>query len=410
MTLTVDEQRFREAFETYSAIGETENGGLHRLALSDADRRARDQFVDDLESLGLDVRIDEVGNVFGRREGRNDDADPVLIGSHLDSQPYGGRFDGQLGVLCAMETLQTLDDRGITTERPIEIVNWTNEEGARFNLAPLGSGVFVGEYSLEEALAAEDGDGITVREELERIGYDGDAACEPRDYHAHVELHIEQGPKLAQSGTSVGVVTGVVGMAWLRARIEGAANHAGTTPLYEREDALYTAVDALDRIQSLPSRLTDEIVITVGEFDISPGSINIVPAEAEFTLDVRTPDDAARVDAIEKIEAILASAAETAGTESDLTELFQVDHTEFSPRVRQRIREAAADVDADHVEMTSGAGHDAMYVSEIADTAMIFVPSIGGISHNEDEFTPWDDCVTGANVYANAAYRLAEET
>lgn len=234
MGLTINEGRFRNAFETYSEIGGPKDGGLHRLALSDADKRVRDKFVDDLKSIGMDVWVDKVGNIFGRREGQNPNADPVLIGSHLDSQPYGGQYDGQLGVLCALETLRTFEEQNIQTKRPIEIVNWTNEEGSRFNLAPLGSGTFVNEYSLEEALAVEDTAGITVQEELKRIGYDGDAACKPRDIHSHIELDIEQGPKLAQTDTSVGVVTGVVGMAWFRAQIKGVANHAGTTPLYER--------------------------------------------------------------------------------------------------------------------------------------------------------------------------------
>ncbi|MFC7044684.1 Zn-dependent hydrolase [Halobacteriaceae archaeon GCM10025711] len=250
--LAIDADRLRTTFEEYAAIGATDRGGLHRLALSDADREVRDRFVADLESLGLTVRVDELGNTFARRSGAGPDADPVLVGSHLDSQPSGGRFDGQLGVLVALETLRALDDAGVETDRPVEIVNWTNEEGSRFKPALMGSGAWVGEHDLADVLATEDRDGNTVADELARIGYDGDEPCEPRDVHAYLELHVEQGPVLDDHGTSVGVVDGVFGMAWLEATIFGEADHAGPTPMHARRDAMVAAANAVEKISALP--------------------------------------------------------------------------------------------------------------------------------------------------------------
>ncbi len=407
MVLRIDEERFQNSFETYSAIGATENDGLHRLTLGGADHEVRDKFVEDLEALGLEVWVDEVGNVFGRREGNDPTAAPVLIGSHLDSQPYGGRYDGQLGVLCALETLRTFDDEGIDVERPVEIVNWTNEEGSRFNLAPLGSATFAGAYSVDEALAAEDKEGMTVHEALEEIGYAGDHPCEPRDLHAFLELHIEQGPRLEDTGTSIGVVEGVVGMTWLEATLSGTADHAGTTPMYDREDAMKAAANAIQRIGMIPEYLASDAVVTVGDVDVSPGSINIIPEETTFTIDLRSYADDAREEAIERIESELSTAAEREGVEATLERIHGTDHTEFSPAVQQAIVDGAEAVDASHRQLVSGAGHDAMYLSDVADTAMVFVPSVDGVSHNEDEFTRWEDCVTGANVFANATRRLA---
>mgnify|MGYP002761316079 FL=1 len=232
---SIDPDRLESAFEAYSAIGRTENDGLHRLALSEADARIRDRFVADLEALDLAVRVDEVGNIFGRREGTDPDTAPVLIGSHLDSQPYGGRFDGQLGVLSALETLRAFDDDGVDHERPIEIVNWTNEEGSRFKPALMGSGAFTGQLDTDAVLETTDADGVSVAEALAEIGYDGDEPAEPQEpYHAALELHVEQGPKLEEAGRSVGIVRGVLGMAWLEVTVHGDADHAGPSPTHAR--------------------------------------------------------------------------------------------------------------------------------------------------------------------------------
>jgi N-carbamoyl-L-amino-acid hydrolase len=407
--LHVNEERFRETFEAYAEIGATENGGLHRLALSDADKKVRDRFVSDLEAIGLDVRIDRIGNVFGRREGTTSDADPILIGSHLDSQPYGGRYDGQLGTLIALETLRTLEDEKREIRRPIEIVDWTNEEGSRFQPALLGSSVFVGELDLETALDATDNEGNRVGDELARIGYAGDHPVEPFDIHACLELHVEQGPTLDQHSNTIGVVDGVFGMAWLRATVHGETDHAGPTPMYTRRDAMAAAADAMSQINHLSNHLSKDAVTTVGEFDLEPDSINVIPDRAEFTVDIRSYDDTVVDAGVERIEAEIASACDRHNTTYDLEKVWHVPHTEFAPAIRRAVAETAERASINYEHLVSGAGHDATSVNDIAPTGMMFVPSIGGTTHNEAEYTEWEDCVAGATVYANAVLELAEE-
>ncbi|OIB58801.1 Zn-dependent hydrolase [Natrialba sp. SSL1] len=405
---SIDAERFRNTFETYSDIGRTDNDGLHRLTLSDADVRVRDQLVDDLESLGLDVRIDEIGNIFGRREGTDPDAAPVLIGSHLDSQPYGGRFDGQLGVLSALETLRAFDDQGIEHRRPIELVNWTNEEGSRFKPALMGSGTFVGEFSVEETLARTDADGTTVEEALESAGYRGDAECGPHEpIHSYLELHVEQGPVLEEHGQSVAVVDGIYGMSWLEATIEGTADHAGPSPMHSRRDALVAATDVVQGIRRLSNRYED-VVTTVGELTVQPGSINVIPSEVTFTADVRSYDDAIVAELVERVESELEAACAREGTEYELEEIWRIEHTEFADSVRTAAREAAEEAGVSYRSMVGGAGHDANYLTEVTDAGMLFVPSVDGRTHNEDEFTEWEDVVAGANTFAATTRRLSQ--
>ena len=407
--VTIDMDRFRETFETYAEIGETDAGGLHRLTGSIADGRARDQFVADLNDLDLEVRIDEVGNVFGRREGTDPDAAPVLIGSHLDPQPFGGRFDGQLGVLTALETLRAFDDEGVEHRRPIEIVNWTNEEGSRFKPALMGSGAFVGELDVEEALAATDADGTTLKEALEEIGYHGSEPCEPReDIHAFLELHIEQGPKLEERDISVGIVQGIFGMAWLQATIHGESDHAGPSPIHARRDALVTAADVVTSVRRLSNRFADDVVTTVGELEVTPGSINVIPSTAEFTVDVRSYNDDVVAELVDHVNAEIDAACTREGTEYDIEELWRIPHTEFADSVCKAALEGAEATDVSHMQLTGGAGHDASYLNRVTDAGMLFVPSVDGKTHNEAEFTEWQDAVAGAKVFAETTKRLAQ--
>jgi N-carbamoyl-L-amino-acid hydrolase len=407
--LEIDADRLRDTFVDYSAIGATDRGGLHRLALSDEDRTVRDRFRDDVEALGLAVRVDELGNMFARRAGTDPDAAPVLVGSHLDSQPYGGRYDGQLGVLCALETLRALEDAGVETRRPIEIVNWTNEEGARFEHAMLGSGVFTDVISTEEALAITDDDGVSVGEALERIGYAGDVPCEAHEIHAHLELHIEQGPTLEEHGTSIGIVEGVYGMSWLGVTIDGEADHAGPTPMHTRTDALDAATEAIGKIQKLPIRLSEDAVSTVGRISVEPDAINVIPSRATFTADVRSYDDDVVERGVDAIRFEVDAACERVGASSDVDEIWRIPHTEFSESVCSTVETVAAELDVSAERIVSGAGHDAKYLNDIAETAMIFVPSEDGKTHNESEFTPWEDVVRGAEVFANTTLRLSSE-
>ena len=407
MALDIDAERFRETFETYSEIGATEDGGLHRLALSDADREARDLLVEHMEALGLDVRVDELGNTFGRREGRDPDAEAVLIGSHLDSQPYGGRYDGQLGVLTALETLRTFEDEGVETDRPVELVNWTNEEGSRFEQAMLGSGVAAGAVDAEYARSLADSEGRTLGEELGRIGYDGEASAAVDDVWAYLELHVEQGPTLEESGSSIGVVDGVFGLSWMAATFEGQANHAGPTAMHDRRDALAAAIDAASEIHDLPNRLSEDAVATVGRMDVSPNSINVIPDEVTFTVDVRSYDSDVVSRAPEAVEFEASTAAEREGVDYELERLWSIDPLEFSPVVREAVAAGAEAADVPYQHIVSGAGHDANHMASITESGMVFVPSAGGLTHNESEFTEWEDCVAGALTYANATLELA---
>jgi N-carbamoyl-L-amino-acid hydrolase len=407
MPLDIDADRFRETFETYSEIGATEAGGLHRLALTDADREARDLLVEHMSDLDLEIRVDELGNMYGRRPGRDPDAAPVLIGSHLDSQPYGGRYDGQLGVLTALETLRTFEDEGVETDRPVELVNWTNEEGSRFEQAMLGSGVAVGATDVEHAQSLADPKGRTLGEELERIGYDGDTPARIEDVHAYLELHVEQGPTLEESGSSIGVVDGVFGLNWMAATLEGQANHAGPTAMHDRRDALAAAVDAASEINDLPNRLSEDAVATVGRMDVSPNSINVIPDEVTFTIDVRSYDPDVISRAPEAVGFEVASAAERHGVDHELERLWSIDPLEFSPVVREAVAAGAEVADVPHQHIVSGAGHDANHMASITESGMVFVPSVDGLTHNESEFTEWEDCVAGALTYANATLELA---
>ena len=407
MSLDIDSERFRETFDTYSEIGATEDGGLHRLALSDADREARDLLVEQMEALDLDVRVDELGNTFGRREGRDPDAAPVLVGSHLDSQPYGGRYDGQLGVLTALETLRTFEDEGVETARPVELVNWTNEEGSRFEQAMLGSGVAAGSVDVDHARSLADAKGRTVGEELARIGYDGDAPAEVDDAYAYLELHVEQGPTLEESGASIGVVDGVFGLGWMEVTMEGQANHAGPTAMHDRRDALAAATDAASEVNDLPNRLSEDAVATVGRMDVSPNSINVIPDEVTFTVDVRSYDREVLARATDAVEFEVATAAERHGVDYELERLWSIDPLEFSPVVREAVAAGAEAADVPYRHIVSGAGHDANHMASVTESGMVFVPSVGGITHNESEFTEWEDCVAGARTYANATLELA---
>jgi N-carbamoyl-L-amino-acid hydrolase len=408
-SLDIDADRFRETFESYSEIGATADGGLHRLALTDADREARDLLAEHMEELDLEIRVDELGNTYGRREGQDPDAAPVLIGSHLDSQPYGGRYDGQLGVLTALETLRTFEDESVEPDRPVELVNWTNEEGSRFEQAMLGSGVAAGAVDVDHARSLADADGSTVAEELRRIGYDGDAPAGVTDAHAYLELHVEQGPELEGSDASIGVVDGVFGLSWMEVTLHGQANHAGPTAMHDRRDALVAATDAASEVHDLPNRLSEDAVATVGRMEVSPNSINVIPDEVTFTVDVRSYDREVVASAPDAVEFEVSTAAERAGVDYEFERLWSIDPLEFSPVVREAVAAGAEAAGVPYRHMVSGAGHDANYMAEITESGMVFVPSVDGITHNESEFTQWADCVAGARTYANATLELATE-
>ena len=408
-TVPIDADRFRDRFDTFNEIGATDNGGVNRPTLSDANRRARDRIVEWFEDAGLAVTIDEMGNIFGRREGRESDADPVMFGSHIDSQYNGGRYDGVVGVLGGLEAIEALNDAGRTTKRPLEIAVWSNEEGVRFQPDMLGSGVFCGIFDLDYAYSREDKDGAVFGEELERIGYKGDAPCEPRDIHAYFELHVEQGPFLEQEGLPVAAVEGVFGFSWLNASFEGQANHAGPTPMNMRHDAMVGLSDVTQAVRRITATEGTDLVGTVGSVDVWPNAINVIPERVEFTLDFRSYDNNVVDTAVERIEREIEWAAEREGLEYEIEEIMRVDADPFHDECIETVVGAIEDREYEYTRLVSGAGHDANYLNTICPTSMIFVPSVDGVSHRESEFTEWDDVVAGAEVLLSAIVSKADE-
>jgi len=405
----VDGSRFRERFESFNEIGATESGGVNRPALSDENREARDTLVEWFEDAGLSVTVDEMGNIFGRREGANPDLAPVLFGSHVDSQYNGGRFDGIVGVLGALEVVETLNDADETTERPLEVVAWSNEEGVRFQPDMLGSGVFCDVFDREYAYSREDKDGNRFGEELERIGYRGEAPCEPRDLHCYFEVHVEQGPFLEQEELPVAAVEGVFGFSWMNVSFEGQANHAGPTPMDMRHDALVGASDVIQAVRRITATGGVDLVGTVGSLDVWPNAINVIPETVELTVDFRSYDDAAVDAAVEQIEAEIAHVAEREGLDYEFEQIMRVDADPFDADCIETVVDAIEERGHDYTRLVSGAGHDANYLNTICPTSMIFVPSVDGISHRESEFTEWEDVLVGTDVLLGAVRRKADE-
>ena len=407
--LRVDGERLRRSLEAMAEIGATPGGGMHRLTLSDDDRRARDLLSSWLQELGAAVTVDELGNVFGRRQGRDGSLPPVITGSHLDTQPRGGRFDGVLGVMGALEVLRTLRDHDVETLRSVELVDWTNEEGSRFAPAMLASGVWAGALDRDWAWARTDADGFRLGDELARIGYRGSAPCVRRPFHAYYELHIEQGPLLEREGVTIGVPRGIVCLHWYDVYLEGAANQVGTTPMDGRSDALVTAAEMVLAVREIPSRMGGGMVATVGELVVHPNSRNVVPGDAHFTVDIRSWDDELALRSWEALQEEFRAIAGRHGCGIRLEETWRVGHNEFAPALVTRVRETAAGLGYSTLAMESGAGHDASYLATVGPTAMVFVPSIAGRSHVEAEETSWEDCEAGANVLLHCVLASAEE-
>jgi N-carbamoyl-L-amino-acid hydrolase len=369
----------------------------------------RDRVVSWLEAAGCTVRVDRMGNIFGRRpaapggEGRP----PVVMGSHVDSVPTGGRFDGALGVVCAIEAVRALDDARILTRHPVEVAIFTNEEGARFQPAMLGSAVLAGKLSLEDAYQKRDRHGIRLVDELERIGYLGPEPCAARPMRAYLELHIEQGPLLEEAGLSVGVVEGIVAIAWTRVTFHGDQDHAGPTPMRTRRDALVAAAEVVRAVRRIALDLGEGLVGTVGWLDVHPNIVNAIPGKAVFTVDLRAPSDALLDRAVAGLDTAVREAAAAEGVRLESERLMRVPLTRFDPDVVGAVQAAAESVDAPHRRMLSGAGHDAQHMATLCPTGMVFVPSIAGKSHCEEEATDFDDVERGANVLLQAALRLA---
>ncbi|MDI3470034.1 MAG: Beta-ureidopropionase [Pseudolabrys sp.] len=400
--LAVDGARLWDTLMETARIGGTAKGGINRLTLTDLDRQVRDWFRVQAEALGCAVAIDDMGAMYARRKGRRDDVPPIALGSHLDTQPTGGKFDGTLGTLAALEVLRTLEASGYETYAPIEIVNWTNEEGSRFAPALIASGVFGGAFERDWAYAQKDRDGTTFGEALAAIGYKGPERCGSRKFSAFFELHIEQGPILEREEKDIGIVTGVQGVRWFDCTLTGRDSHAGTTPMAARRDALVGAarmVEAIDRIARSHPPLA---VATVGMIEARPASRNVVPGEAHFSIDLRHPDDATLETMEDEIRAALAATASDLKLDATLDRIWSQAPIPFHSRCIEAVRRAAGLCGLSAREIVSGALHDAAYVSRVAPAGMIFVPCKDGISHNEEEFSSQEQCARGAQVLLQA--------
>ncbi len=407
--LHINGKRLQSTLEEMAKIGATPGGGVQRLTLTDEDKQARDLFVKWLKELELDITIDEMGNIFGKRAGKNNDLPPVMSGSHIDSQPKGGRFDGILGVMGPLEALRTLHENNIQTERPIVIVDWTNEEGSRFAPAMVSSGVWAGALERDYAYGRTDINGLTFLDELERIGYRGKAPAKKWPVHAYYEYHIEQGPMLEREGLIIGAPKGILCLHWYDIYLEGEANQVGPTPMEGRHDALCATAEMILKVNQLPDKMGGNMVATVGEIQNYPNSRNIIPDKVHFTVDIRSWDDDLAIRAWEDVKADFEAIAHSRGCPIKIEETWRVEHSPFDEKLVQRVLKTAENLGYSNLHMVSGAGHDASYMNQIAPTAMIFVPSIGGRSHVEVEATTWEDCEVGGNVLLHCLIQSANE-
>jgi N-carbamoyl-L-amino-acid hydrolase len=402
----VDRERLLDRLDALGEIGAIPGTtGCSRLALTDDDRAGRDLVVNWMTDLGLDITIDGVGNVIGAMS--DPAGPPVMTGSHIDTVATGGRYDGNLGVLAGLEVIETVISSGIELARPLAVGFFTDEEGARFAPDMLGSLVYAGGMGLEEALAVAGNDGSTVEAELERIGYRGAAPCPGLAPHAFLELHIEQGPVLEVEGRRIGAVTGVQGISWTEVTITGQSNHAGTTPMSMRKDPAVVAGAIALFVHDLAHEFGVPQVATVGQIDLHPNLVNVVPASAVLTVDLRNTAESVVLEAESRLAQELERLADVHRVEISTRSLARFAPVEFDPEVVELIAGVSRDQGHEPLLMPSGAGHDAQMLARVCPAAMIFVPSVGGVSHNPAEHTDPDDLEAGANVLLHSMIQLA---
>jgi len=390
-----------------AAIGATPKGGVRRIGLSEEDQQGRNLFRRWCAARGYAVRVDPLGNMFARRPGAESGLKPVLVGSHLDSQPTGGKFDGAFGVLAALEAMRTLDDLGVATRRPIEIVNWTNEEGAVFR-PMVGSEVFTGAMPLESAYELREPSGETMKARLEAIGYKGERPLDPNDVHCYFEAHIEQGPILELERKTIGVVTGGIGLMWYKVTLTGVEAHAGPTPMRVRRDALMGAAEVALAVREI-ARAHEGGRGTVGCLTPYPASPNVIPGLVEMTVDLRHENGAELLRMDAAFRGVVAAVAQENKLASEVDLTVESPPIPFHPRLVGFVRDAAEALGFSHLDIVSGAGHDAFHMARRVPTAMIFIPCENGVSHNESENATQADCEAGCNVLLQAALRAANE-
>ena len=390
-------------------IGPGVAGGCNRQALTTEDKAGRDLFVNWAQDAGCTITIDQVGNIFARRAGRDDTAAPVLASSHLDTQATGGRFDGVYGVLAGLEVMRCLAEHRIVTQRPIEVGVWTNEEGCRFAPAMLGSGVVAGHYTLDYAYSRLDKEGKSFEAELRRIGYLGTAPTIPRQFTAMFEAHIEQGPILEHEGCTIGVVTGIQGAYWFDVTLKGQSCHAGPTPMEMRRDPWRAATAIIDGVFSIATRSGPGGRCTVGDMKAHPGARNTVPEQLVFPVDIRHPESACLEAMVADLKALVSEAGQVHRIATQIQQVWHMPATAFDPHLVDTIENAAAALHYRSRRLVSGAGHDSLHTAKFAPTAMIFVPCCEGLSHNEAETATPQDLAAGANVLLNVMLRAANQ-
>jgi N-carbamoyl-L-amino-acid hydrolase len=405
--LRIDGERLWVSLMELARIGATPKGGVCRLALTDLDRQGRDLVSRWAHEAGLSVSIDKIGNGFMRRPGRDNSLPPVVTGSHIDTQPTGGKFDGNYGVLAGLEVVRTLNDHGIQTEAPIEVAWWTNEEGSRFVPVMMGSGVFAGAFTLAHAYAAADGEGRTVRDELQRIGYIGDEEPGAHPIGSYFETHIEQGPVLENHDITIGVVSGVLGIRWYDCTVTGMEAHAGPTPMALRRDALQVAAALMQQVVACAHRHGPHGRGTVGMVQVHPNSRNVIPGRVTFSIDLRNASDTL----VEAMDADIRGVAARLSADTQLPigieQVSAYPAQRFHAECIDAVARAALRLGYRHMPVVSGAGHDAVYMARLAPTGMIFIPCKDGISHNEIEDAKPEHITAGGNVLLHAMLERA---
>ncbi len=406
MSIRVNGKRLNDSLQHLATIGATPGGGVTRLAASDEDRAGRGQLRTWMEESGLMVSIDDFGNMTGLRAGATD-SPPVILASHCDTVVRGGRYDGALGVLGGLEVIRTLNDHEIRTERPFAVVNWTNEEGVRFEPAMQCSGAVTGRFEKAEVYDRTDRQGVRFEDELRRIGYLGEERHRPLPASAYLELHIEQGPVLEAAGLPVGVAGGIVGITWIDVTLEGQPDHAGPSPMHLRHDALVAAARVITGVERIAKECDDIAVATVGRLSLEPNVINTIPGRATFSVDFRHPDLRVLESQVDKLAELVAGVSGEAGIQSTVRRFWTSEPTPFDPMVIGAIEDAVDELGLPRHSLWSGAGHDAKYLAGVCPSGMIFVRSRGGLSHCEQEFSAPEDIEAGVNVLLLAALRLA---
>ena len=406
--IRIDGARLWDSLMEMAKIGPGLKGGNRRLTLTDVDRDGRRLFATWCAAAGLSMSVDQMGNMFARRPGQDDTLPPVMMGSHLDTQPTGGKFDGVLGVLGALEVMRSLNDLKIKTRHPIEVANWTNEEGSRFAPAMISSGVFAGAYTQDYAYGLKDRDGLGLGDELERIGFKGDLPVGGRPIHAFFELHIEQGPILEDEGIDIGVVTHGQGQRWYEVTLTGFESHAGSTPMPRRKDALLGAARVVDLVNRVGLAHPPLAVATTGMLNPYPNSRNVIPGEVFLTCEFRHPESAVLELMDRELRSGIEDIAAAIGLTVAMTQVFDYAPIPFDASCVDAVRRAAKTCGFTHRDIVSGAGHDACYIARVAPTSMIFTPCVDGISHNEAEAISPEWAAAGAQVLMHAVLDKAE--